>query len=125
MGETPRPRLRRLVLLVWVLVIIFYVYLSYDFISAQMQDGKLAAYLDYVVQLAGNQNRPTKEVRALILVKAEELGLPIQGDQIQISGGGPTLKVSLSYGVDIEFPVFERVLYHKNFEHNVAYHQLR
>src|SRR5437879_3329889 len=122
MGESPRPQARRLVLLIWILVIIFYFYLSYDYIRVSMNDTQMTSYLDYVVQLAGRENRPAKEVRALILVKAEELSLPIRGEQIEILGGGQTLRVALAYEVDVEVPVFERVLYRKTFTHKVAYH---
>ena len=122
MGVSPRPQARRLVLLVWILVLFFYFYLSYDYIRVSMNDGKLESYLDYVVELAGRENRPAKEVRTLILVKAEELGLPIRGEQIEILGGGQTLRVALAYDVDIEIPVFERVLYRKTFIHKANYH---
>src|SRR5215467_7098820 len=102
MADSPRLRTRRFVLLTWLLVIAVYFFLSYDYIRVRMNDGELQTYLDYVVQLAGNENRQAKEVRALILVKADELGLPIRGEQIQISGERQNLKVAVSYGVDIE-----------------------
>ena len=123
MEDSPRLRTRRLVLLFWVLVILFYFYLSYDYIHVRLNDNELASYLGYVVQLAGNENRPANEVRALILVKAEELGLPVRGEQIHVSGERQNLKVSLSYGVDIQVPVLQRVIYHKVFDHDAGYHQ--
>ena len=125
MADSPRLRTRRFVLLAWLLVIVVYFYLSYDYIRVRLNDGELQTYLDYVVQLAGNENRQAKEVRALILVKADELGLPIRGEQIQISGERQNLKVSVSYGVDIELPGLRRVLYHKTFDHISAYHPPR
>src|SRR5262245_45731702 len=104
MGESPKPQLRRLVLLVWILVALFYFYLSYDYIRASVRDKSLTEYLDHVVQLAGSERRPPKEVRALILVKAEELGIPLSSEQIDIAGAGQTLAVSVDYQTDIEIP---------------------
>jgi hypothetical protein len=118
-------RKRRLTLLLWIVVIILYVYLSYDYIHVRTSDGQLGSYLDYVVQEAGNSNRPPKEVRDLILVKAEELSLPLRGDQIKISGERQNMQVSLSYDVDIQFPFLQRVIYHKIFDHQASYHQAR
>ena|SRR5215467_3769254 len=118
-------RRRQLTLLLWIVVIILYVYLSYDYIHVRTSDGQLGSYLDYLVQEAGNSNRPAKEVRDLILVKAEELSLPLRGDQIKISGERQNMQVSLSYDVDIEFPFLQRVIYHKVFDHQAAYHQAR
>ena len=65
------PHLKRLVFLVWLLIAVFYFYISYNYIRVSMADQQLADYLQYVVQIAGNDNRPSKEIRALILVKAQ------------------------------------------------------
>ena len=115
------PHLKRLVFLVWLLVAIFYFYLSYNYIRASMADRQFADYLQYVVQISGNDNRPSKEIRALILVKAQELSLPVRGEQISILGGGATLNVSVDYNVDIEVPLVQSQIYSKRFEHRVKY----
>jgi hypothetical protein len=120
-----RPRhAGKLVLGVWILVALLYFYISYDYVRISMNDKTFGEYLQYVVQIAGDDRRPTKEVRALILVKAEELGLPIRGDQIAILGGGDNLNVAVDYTVDIEVPVFEKGLYTKVMQHKVAYRKL-
>jgi len=126
--ETTNPqqlRLRRLVLLTWLMVTFFYFYLSWDYIRVTSSDKKFGEYLEYIVQLAGTERRPPKEVRTLILVKADELGLPVTKDQVAISGVGQTLAVDLTYDVNVEFPGLERVLYKKNFQHTIRYHQPR
>jgi hypothetical protein len=115
------PHLKRLVFLVWLLIAVFYFFLSYRYIRASMADRQFGDYLQYVVQIAGNENRPSKEVRALILVRAQELSLPIRGEQISILGGGPTLDVSVDYIVDIDAPVVHSPIYSKRFEHRVKY----
>jgi hypothetical protein len=115
------PSRKRLVFLVWLLVAFFYFYLSYNYIRASMADRQLADYLQYVVQIAGTDNRPSKEIRALILVKAQELSLPIRGEQITILGGGQTLNVRVDYDVDIDVPLIQQQIYTKKFEHQVAY----
>ena len=119
------PGRKRLVLLVWILVAFFYFYLSYNYIRANMNDRQFADYLQYVVQIAGGENRPAKEIRALILVKAEELSLPIRGEQITIRGGGDSLNVSVNYDVDIEIPLLQRQIYTKKFEHVAKYQRGR
>jgi len=125
MAEPEKPHRRRLVLLIWILVAVFYAYLSYDYIQASMRDSKLGEYLDHVVQLGGAERRPSQEIRALILLKAEELHVPLSAEQIEIAGTGQTLKVSVAYARDIEIPVLQRVIYRKQFRHNVGYHPLR
>ncbi len=55
MGNSPRLGTRRLVLLVWIVVILIYFYLSYGYIRVRLKDGDLTTYMDYIVQLAGNE----------------------------------------------------------------------
>ena len=116
-----KPGIKRLVLLVWLLVAFFYFYLSWDYIRANMNDKVFDDYLQYVVQIAAPEYRPTKEIRALILVKAEGLSLPIRGEQITILGGGDSLNISVGYDVNIDIPLIQRQIYTKRFEHFVKY----
>ena len=112
---------KRLVLLLWVLVAIFYFYLSYDYIRVTMSDRQFTDYMQYVVQIAGTEQRPAKEIRELLLVKAEELALPVPGSGITVLGGGDSLNVGVNYAVDIDIPVIQRQIYTKHFEHNIKY----
>ncbi len=116
---------KRLVLLTWVLVAFFYFYLSYDYISAKMHDQQFDDYIHYVVQIAVNEHRPMKDVKSLLLVKAEELSIPVHGDDITITGGAGTLTVAVSYNVEIEIPLIQHEIYTQKFEHNVKYQGVR
>jgi hypothetical protein len=116
------PTGKRVVFLLWVLVAVFYFYLSYDYVRATSNDRQFANYLRYVVQIAGLQQRPSKEIRSLLLVKAEQLSLPLKGNQITVSGSGETLTVNVSYDVDIEIPLVRREIYSKKFEHRERFH---
>ena len=115
------PHVKRLVLLSWILVAVFYFYLSYDYIRVSMNDRKFADYVQFVAQIAGTENRPAMEVRALILIKAQELSLPVRGEQIGINGSGENLRISVDYDIDIELPLIQRQIYRKKFEHRVKW----
>jgi len=115
------PGTKRLVFLLWMTVAFFYFYLSYDYIRVMKHDQEFADYLHHVVQIAGTEERPAKEIRALLLVRAEELSLPIRGEQIAVAGGGQSLSVSVKYNVDIEIPLVQREIYTKRFEHKARF----
>jgi hypothetical protein len=119
--DSPKSHAKRLVLLCWILVAIFYFYLSWDYIRIQMNDDKFAEALQHIVQLAGNENRTSKDVRALVLVRADELGLPVRGDQITILGGGHSLNIAVAYTIDVDIPIFRQGFYTKHYNHKVLY----
>jgi hypothetical protein len=72
-----------------------------------------------------DEHRPVKEVRTLVLSKADELKIDLRGDQVGISGFGTTLKITVNYEVDINLPVVHRAIYHKVFEHSATYRNIR
>ena len=121
MATAASANAKRIVLLLWALVAFFYFYLSYDYVRVTMNDRQFEDYLQYVVQIAGTDRRPAKEIRDLLLVKSEELALPINGAQISILGGGDSLNVTVNYDVDIDIPLIQRQIYTKHFEHKVKY----
>jgi hypothetical protein len=119
------PKLRVAVLLLWILLGYFYFSLAYEYITIADKDKKLEDYIQYIVVEAGDQHRQAKEVRALVLVRADELQLPVHDDQVSVSGSGMSLKIAVIYFVDINMPVFQRSIYTKVFQHNAAYRNIR
>jgi hypothetical protein len=116
---------KRLVLLFWVLIAVFYFYLSFDYIRVSMNNDRMNDYLHYVVQLAGTESRSPREIKALLMVRADELGVPLATDQIRIQGSGQNLKVSVMYDIDIDVPIFRSGFYSKHYENQASYRQPR
>jgi hypothetical protein len=77
------------------------------------------------VEVCGDDHRPNKEVRTLVLTRAEELMINLRGDQVAVSGYGQTLKISVSYMVDINMPILRQSIYRKVFQHETAYRNIR
>ena len=123
MIEDPKKNAKRMVLMFWIMVAFYYFYISYDYIRTEMNNDKMGEYIRYVVQLAGNETRTPREVRSLLLVKADELKIPLTGDQIRIQGTGQSMRVFLQYDVMLDIPIFRYGFYQKHYEHNIGYRQ--
>ena len=83
-----------------------------------MRDKTFNEYTARIVHVAAVEYRPTNDVRALLLVKADELSLPLTYDQIKIAGIGQTLKVDVHYEDDITLPLLKHRIYRMKFEHD-------
>jgi len=105
----------------WILVAIAYFYLSYDYIRVSWNGQRFGEYLQFVVQLAGSENRPPSDVIQLLLVKADEFGFSLDRKQILVTGSGPSLSVTVKYAVGVDLPVLRRGFYYKHFEHTARY----
>jgi hypothetical protein len=125
MIDDPKKNTRRFMVVFWIMIAFYYFYVASDYIRTEMKDDRMAAYIHYVVQLAATEARTPKEVRSLLLAKAEELEIPLKPEQIKVQGSGPTLKVSLEYDVNIDVPIFQYGFYSKHYEHSISYRQPR
>jgi hypothetical protein len=123
--KVSNTRVRLVVLFLWILLAAFYFSLAYDYVIASNKDKALDKYLQYIVEVCGDDRRPTKEVRTLVLTRAEELEIDLRNDQVSVSGYGQTLKINVSYMVDINMPLLGQSIYRKVFQHETAYRNIR
>ena len=114
-------RAKRLVFLTWILVAVFYFYISYDFIRVSMAGEKFGEYLKFVVKVAGNENRSPREIRELLVNKADELGFALDKNQIYVKGLGESLEVTVSYELDVDLPIVRRGVYAMAFQHKESF----
>jgi hypothetical protein len=120
-GEVEKRTRGYFIVLVWILVSVVYFSFFRQWITVKANDKLFADYFRHVIQISASEQRPAREIRALLLVKAEELSLPIRGDQIQITGVGQTLRASVHYDADISLPVVNHSLHRIGFDHDVAF----
>jgi hypothetical protein len=100
------------------LLCVLYFGVARQWISRSMRDKDFSEYATRLVQSSAADYREPKEVRVLLLVKAEQLELPITNDAIKIAGIGRTLRVGVHYEDDIRLPILNQRLYRMKFAHN-------
>jgi len=113
------------VFVLWIVLALVYCSLAYDYIRASNADRKLDDYLQYVVVVCGDDHRPNKEVRSLVLIRARDLNIDLHPDQVNIMGEGQNLKIMVTYDVAINLPVIQKTIYQKVFDHKTQYRIIR
>ena len=119
-GERASHAQRYVAMFLWMFLGFLYVFLISQWLSVSNRDKLFSEYIDHVIQVAANEQRPAKEIRALILFKAGDLFLPVQEDEIQITGKGLALRAAVHYKVDISLPIVNRPVYRMKFDHDRA-----
>jgi len=119
------PTTRISVFALWIILALVYTSLCYDYIRAGNADKKLDEYLQYVVVVCGDDHRPNKEVRSLVLIRARDLNIDLHPDQVNIMGEGQSLKIMVTYDVAINLPVVRKTVYQKVFDHKAQYRIIR
>jgi uncharacterized ubiquitin-like protein YukD len=112
-------------LAVWVLAGFFYFFFANEWITAGMNDKSFSEYMGHVIDLAATEHRPAKEVRSMLLVRAESLDIPLEGQQIEITGEGKTLRAKVEYETDVKMPLVNSSLYRMKFTHDVTHKEPR
>jgi hypothetical protein len=103
----------------WLFVACIFFSLAWQWISFSNSDKELTEYVESLLRRASIDHRPSKDIRALVALKAEQLSLPIQVEEITVKGQGDSLQTTFAYGTEIKIPVLNRALYRMEFSHDV------
>jgi hypothetical protein len=118
-GELEKRTWGYLILFLWILAALLYFSFFRQWITVKANDKVFSDYFRHVIQVSASEQRPAREIRALILVKAEELSLPIRGDQIKITGLGQTLRATVHYDAHISLPIMNQSVHRIGFDHDM------
>jgi hypothetical protein len=91
-----------------------------QWLTFSRRDEIFTAYADHVVQLGVKQRTSAQDVRASLLVKADDLSMPIRPEEIYVTGSGPTLKATVRYYADLSVPVINQPVYRVRFNHDLS-----
>jgi len=116
---------RNIAMFLWIFLAFLHVSLISQWFTLSRRDRMFTDYIDHVMQVAANEQRPAREVRALLLIKAEDLSLPVHGDEIDISSYGQMLKAVVHYKTDITMPIVNQSVYRMRFDHDLTLKRLR
>jgi len=104
---------------VWLLVAGVFVSLAWQWIAVNSSDKELTEYVEGLLRRSAIDRRPVKDIRTLVLQKAEQLSISVQDEEINVTGQGESLQTTIGYNADIKIPVLNRALYRMQFNHNV------
>ena len=108
---------RYIALIAWGLVAVMFVSLAEQWISSTSSDKQFTDYVQSVLHRNTFERRSAVAVRTMMMAKAEELSLPLQQEQIRVTGDGDRLKTTIAYDTDIKFPFVDRVFYRIEYRH--------
>jgi hypothetical protein len=105
----------------WLIPAFVFLSLGKQWVVFTSADKQLTEYADNLERQGAIQHRPAKDIRMLVMMKAEQLSIPVQDDQITVTGQGETLRTIIAYDAEIRIPVVDRVLYRMEFNHNLGF----
>src|SRR5215813_13244184 len=100
----PSPARRYIVLCLWLLVILTFFSLATQWIVLSSSDKQFTEYVESILRRSVTDHRSAKEIRTLLLVKAEQLSIPVLDEHIVITSSGSTLATVIAYDRNITFP---------------------
>jgi hypothetical protein len=112
---------RYLALGLWVLIGGLFLSLAVQWVSYSSSDKQLAEYVESMVQRAAIERRQARDVRTLVMSKAKQLSIPIEDEQLRITGQGDTLRTIIAWDAELKIPLVDHVLYRMEFNHNFGY----
>jgi hypothetical protein len=111
---------RSIAMSAWIFLGFLYVCLVSQWFTISRRDKLFTEYIDHAIEVAATEHYPAREVRAQLLMKAEDLSLPIQADEIHVSDIGNTLRATVHYRADISMPIVNQRAYRLSFAHDLS-----
>src|SRR5262245_44120260 len=112
---------RYIALSMWVIVFAIFSSLAWQWIALNSSDKELTEYVEGLIRRSAFDRRSPVEIRALVLMKAEQLSIPVHEQAVNVSGQGESLQTTFSYGTAISVPLLKRELYRMEFNHQVRF----
>ena len=101
--------------IVWLLVLGLAVMICVKAVPVKIASAEMYDYMDEVARTTG-VNTTAEEVKKAILLRAADLKLPINKDQVTVVREGDRLKMRAEYTVPLEFPGYT---YNWHFVHEL------
>jgi hypothetical protein len=101
--------------LVGLIFLVIAAFIAYKVIPVKVKNASLRAAITDEAKSAGTHNDAT--IQQYILAKAQEEGLPVTTEDIQIRRGSNEISVDVTYTVPIQFPGYT---YNWHIEHHVS-----
>ncbi len=83
-------------------------------------DRQFTEYVESMVRQAARAHWTDREIRSLVLMKADQLSIPLESEKISITGQGESLRTLITYDTKISVPFLDRVVYRMEFSHNFS-----
>ena len=99
--------------IVGLLVFLAAIFVAYKMVPTKVKAAELRQEIVDNAKAAGMRN--DSQIQKAVLAKAQELGLPLQKEDLSITRGGNIIKIDAKYTVVVEFPGYT---YHWNFHHH-------
>jgi hypothetical protein len=100
--------------ILWLLLLGVGVMIALKTIPVKVQSAELYDYMVELTKFAASNN--PEQLKKQILVKAQELKLPLDKDHVQVRKAGDRIQMEASYTVPLSFPGYT---YEWHFDHQV------
>jgi hypothetical protein len=111
---------RGVAVLTWSFLGFLYICLISQWLTISSRDKLFRQYIDDSIQVAAKEHHPAKELRAQLLIKAADLSLPVQADEVDVSSVGKTVRAIVRYKADISMPIVNKPIYQMSLRHDIT-----
>jgi len=100
--------------IVWLIIMAVLTVALWQIVPAKMKSAELYDYITDQARLA--QRTSHEQLKKKILKKANDLGIQLRQENIQVTGGREQISIHCTYTIPIELPGYT---YNWDFEHSI------
>ena len=93
--------------IIWLLLAGAFAYVAYQAIPVKMKSAEMEEFMTRQAERAGRAE--PEQIKAAVLARAQELGLPIARENVDVSKGGGRVRIACKYEVPVSLFVYTYV----------------
>jgi hypothetical protein len=106
MSEDAAPRAAAWRLAAGCAVLLVLAILGFELIPVYFRNLELQRFVEDVTHRVENQTKPDQLLRAAVLQKAGQLGLPVRANNVQVEHSGDAVRIQVRYVVRVDLPLY-------------------
>ena len=96
--------------IVWTMILVAFIYVTAMTIPVLINEYQFQDSLDQIARFASVGHKPNSEVQKAVLDEAEKEDLPIQAEDIKVTGSGGNIHINVDYSVTVDLKVYQWTL---------------
>jgi len=108
-----------------LLLLVAVLFAGSQYVPAYFAAFQLNDFIRQEVKFAASARKTPESVRTAVFEKAQELNVPIEADDIQITRNGPSFQVELEYHFPIDLKVYKHELVFHSVETGEVFENAR
>lgn len=107
--------------IIWTMILVAFVYVMAVTVPVLINEYQFQDSLDQIARFASVNHRSADQIQKAVLEEAQKEELPVEAEDIKVTGTGGSVHINVDYSVTIDLKVYQWTLNFHPVANNAAF----